>query len=181
MARAIVILLLVLMIAGAIFLWTYQKPQQVQSTNLTFNVDFPNSIVVGQSAMAFVTVANSGADATGVVPIVASDAISASVSTPIDLRQGSSSSIPVTITGKDVADGTYQVAIYVQFSSGVGTNRTASKEISINLLPNAQLTSVKYHVDLFHLFGKNSIGRNDNTTLLFLMYKAGAPLSFTLD
>jgi hypothetical protein len=163
-----VFIIILLVIGGAYYYYsTPQKPQQ--GTNLAFTLNFPKAIAAEHTATANVSVMNQGADANGVMPIVQCDAISTS-SSPVDLRQGFSTLIPITISGKDVTDGSYALVVYLQYSNGLGSNKTASQGTSIYLLPNVQLTSVRYRSEFpFQLLPpyKNTIGRYDNTTLLF--------------
>lgn len=173
---AAVIILIVLVIGGAYFLLPYQQPQQ--PTNLTFSIGLPKSIVAGQSSTGTVIVENKGADASGVTAVVVSDAISAS-SSPVDVRHGSSSSIPITITAKDVPDGAYAVVVYLQYSNGTSTSKTDSKGTSIYLLPKLTLTTPRFEADLFHPFGKNSIGTNDSTTVLFQVQSASSSVIYS--
>jgi hypothetical protein len=165
-----VIIILFLVIVGGITYSYYLTPPKLQPpTNLTFALNFPKIIVAGYTGTANVSVVNQGADASGVMPIIQCDAISTS-SSPVDLKHGSSVMIPITISGKDVADGSYALVVYLQYSSGLGSNRTASQGTSIYLLPNVQLTSVRYRSEFpYHLLPpyKDTIGKYDNTTLLF--------------
>jgi hypothetical protein len=161
----------VIIVVGVYFLWFYQKPppQSQQAVSLTFSVNFPTVIPAEHSVTGYVTVTNNGAAVTGVLPIVVSQAISGSVSNPVSLTTGSLYTISVTITGNDIQDGNYSVSTHLQFSSGTGTNNTSSETTWIYLLPNVQLTSIRYKSDLFHLLPpyKNTIGVSDNTSLLF--------------
>jgi hypothetical protein len=170
MPRAVVVVLILAIVVGAFLLWTYRNPSEQVPATLVFSIEFPKSVVAGHSGTAVVNVTNSGGDATGVLPIVVSAAISGTVSSPVDLKRGTSSLIPITITGNDIPDGSYPVVVYLQFLSGSVANRTASQRTSIYLLPNVQLTSVRYRSEVpFHLLPpyKNAIGRSDNTSLLF--------------
>jgi len=134
--------------------------------------------VNGQSSTGTVIVENKGADASGVTAVVVSDAISAS-SSPVDVRHGSSSSIPITITAKDVPDGAYAVVVYLQYSNGTSTSKTDSKGTSIYLLPKLTLTTPRFEADLFHPFGKNSIGTNDGTTVLFQVQSTSSSVIYS--
>jgi hypothetical protein len=161
----------ILLIAGVYFLWFYQKPpQQQQAVSLSFSIDFPKSIGAGHSATGIVSVTNSGVGLSGVLPVVVSKAISGAVSSPVSLTTGSISTMPVIITGNDVQDGNYSVSVYLQFSSGTGTNVTGNEGTWIYLLPDVEFTSVRYRSEIpFHMLPpyKNTIGANDNTSLLF--------------
>ncbi len=164
-----VIIILLVVIGGIAYYYYSTPPKPQQPTSLTFTPNFPKTIAAGYTGTANVSVMNQGADASGVTPIVQCDAISTS-SSPVDLRHGSSAIIPITISGKDVPDGSYALVVYLQYSSVLGSNRTASQGTSIYLLPNVQLTSVRYRSEFpYHLLPpyKDTIGKYDNTTLLF--------------
>ncbi len=166
-----VAIIVMILLAGVYFVWFYQRPpQQQQVVSLSFSVDFPKSISAGHSATGTVSVTNSGTDLSGVLPVVVSRAISGAVSSPISLTTGSLSAIPVIITGNDIQDGNYSVSVYLQFSSGTGTNVTRNEATWIYLLPNVKFTAVDYRSEFpFYMFYpyKNTIGVNDNTSLLF--------------
>lgn len=163
-----ILLLIVIIVIGAYLISIYPRPQP-QGSNLEFSMSFPPSIIAEQTATANVTVTNAGTPAKGVTVVVTSDAVSAS-SESVDINTGSTT-IPLTLTGKDVQDGTYPVLIYLRYSDQLGSNQTASKGVSIYLLPAAEFTDVKYIQDFWHPFGKSSIGRtSDNTTLLFKIH-----------
>jgi hypothetical protein len=123
-------------------------------------------------------VTNTGTDAHGVSAVVVSDAIS-TTSTALDVKGGTSVSIPVSITGNDSPDGPYAIVVYLQYSDALGSNKTSSQGASIYLLPALQLTDVRYNWDVFHLTGKGTIGSSDSTTLLFKVRSASAAVIYS--
>jgi hypothetical protein len=116
-----------------------------------------------------VSVANNGTDANGVSAFIISDAIS-SVSETANVKHGAQALLKVSISGKDLQDGSYGAKVYLQYSDETGSHTTASKETSIYLVPNAELADVRFQPDLFHPLGKNTIGKKDSTTLLFKVH-----------
>lgn len=171
------VILIALIIIGVVLWSSYPRPQPTPSA-IGFKLDFPKSIVAGQTAIANVIVTNTGADATGVTAVVVSDAISAT-STALDIKGGSSMSIRVSITGNDVPDGPYAVVVYLQYGDALGSNRTSSQGVSIYLLPALQLADVRYNWDIFHLTGKSTISSSDSTTLLFKVKSGSAAVIYS--
>jgi hypothetical protein len=162
-SRGIAVVVVILIVI-AVF-WSFsQKPQQ-EPTRLTFSFDFPKSIVPGQSKSATITVTNNGGDASRVTPVLLSDAVTVS-SGSVDLKKGTTTTITLTITGKDIVDGSYALIVFLQYSNQLGMNKTDSKGTSIYLLPHVEFTNVRYQTE-YLLFTKDTIGKSDSTNLLF--------------
>jgi len=160
-----VVIILALLIIGVVLWNMYPRPQP-QPSALTFNLDFPNSIIAGKTSTANIVVTNNGADASGVTAVIVSDAITTSLNA-LDVKGGSRVTLPVSMTGKDMPDGPYAVVVYLQYSDALGTDKTASQGVSIYLLPALQLADIRYQWDILHPLGKSTIGTADGTVLLF--------------
>lgn len=160
------VLVLIVLLVIAVYLWSSYPRPQPEPSSLSFSFDFPKAIVAGHSAVMKVKVANNGSDAKGVEVVIVSDAISAA-SDDADVRRGTTTEIKVSITGKDVQDGPYAVVVFLQYSDELGVHKTDSKGASVYLLPRIELIDVRFQADLFHPFGKNTIGKKDTTSLLF--------------
>jgi hypothetical protein len=174
---AAVLILLVIIVIGAYIWSTYPRPRP-QPSALAFSPEFPKSIVPGQSTVGTVHITNGGSDASGVTAIVTSDAVKAS-SSSVDIKAGATSDIAVTLTGKDVQDGAYAVVVSLQYSDALGSNKTESEGVSIYLLPLLEFTNTRYQRDLFHPFGKSSIGSvNDTTTYLFQVHSKSSAVIY---
>lgn len=163
---AIIVVIILIVAAVAIARYTASPPAPAQ---LDFSLSFPKTASPGQSASAFVSVTNNGMDAKDVIVVVVSDAVSA-VSEKKDIRKGSTVAITASISGNDIQDGPYSVKVRLRYSDQLGSHETANKETAIHLLPNAELTDVRFQPDLLHPFGKNTIWKKDSTILLFKVH-----------
>lgn len=165
-AAALLVLLLIVVVYFAYT--TYSRPPPSPAA-LSFSLTLPKAIAVGQSVTVLVSVANNGTDAKDVAAFIISDAMS-SVSETTSVKHGAQALVKVSVSGKDVQDGSYGVKVYLQYSDETGSHTTASKETSIYLFPNIELTDARFQPDLFHPLGKGTIGKTDSTTLLFKVH-----------
>jgi hypothetical protein len=167
-SKTVSMLIIVIVVAAlGISLWEFLP--KLEPSDLSFSLDFPNSIVGGQSAVATAMVTNSGGDATGVSAVIVSEAVSGS-SSEVDVKQGSTTGVMITIAGKDVQDGTYTVTVFLQYSDFFGAHKTSSQGASIYLLPNVELSDVRFKPTILHPLGKSGIGTQDTTSVLFKVH-----------
>jgi len=167
-SRAASVLIIVIVVAAVgISLWVFLP--KLEPSDLSFSLNLPSSISGGQPGVATATVTNGGGDATGVSAVIVSDAVSGS-SSEVDVKQGSTTGIMITITGKDVQDGSYAVTVFLQYSDFFGAHKTGSQEASILLVPNVELSDVRFKPTILHPLGKSGIGTQDSTSVLFKVH-----------
>jgi hypothetical protein len=166
--RIAAVLLVLVLCAAAYFIYIYPRAPPSPAA-LSFSFSLPKVISAGQTVDTQVTVVNNGTDANEVAVVVISDAVTC-VSESSKVNKGSQAALKISITGKDIPDGLYPVKVYLQYSDELGTHSTATKETSIRLMPNIELVDVRFQPDLFHPFGKNTMGKKDTTNLLFKVH-----------
>jgi hypothetical protein len=86
---------------------------------------------------------------------------------PADINAGTAVNLDVALQALDVQDGSYSAHVWGQYSDSNGIHNSDPLTVNFFIVPNVNLSELGWAPDLFHPFGKGTIGSTDSTTLLF--------------
>jgi hypothetical protein len=161
---------LTLIVLAALFVrqsaTTTQQQSPPLSASLSFSIDFPKTLVPTMVTHVTFHVFSPSEEVKSVILKTDSSALIVQT-TPSDIGSGSAVDLDATVQALDVQDGSYEARMWVHYSDTTGIHDSDPIKATFFIVPHARINQPKWSSDLFHPFGKGTIGKTDSTTLLF--------------
>lgn len=171
-----IVVLVIIVLMGAFLYVESQVPRKQEPARLLISSSFPPSISANANGVASIQVTNQGGDATGITVQVSSSGFTGN-SAPFSLGPNQSETISLVVLTKNVQTGRYYGIVQAQYTDVTGKQATSPIQVSTYVIQPLTITNIGWLVDLFHPFGKNSIGTTDSTALHFQVQNEGPFLS----
>jgi hypothetical protein len=162
---ALLVVILILGISAFAYVSFNTQQKRQAAANLSLSVPIVQPVGSQQTTFPF-ALSNTGGDANQVVLTVESTAFGTVTLPPISVTGGSQVTDPITIQMKDLQNGFYTVSTTLSYQDANGTHDIRGG-FSFYLLPNLQVTNFAWSPQGLAIFGKSSIGPNDNTQFSF--------------
>lgn len=164
-------LVIVLGIVAIVILYMIVTATAPEPAVLLFGVQ-PPIIRYGDSIQATVVVSNRGGEARNAQVELSSMAVSSYISNPTVIEAHSNGTLVVSLRASDVANGEYEMAIWITYEDSKGQNSTPHQIKEVYVLPAVEITNVGWEKtgNVWPWDQKSTIRTIDATTLNFTVH-----------